>query len=115
LLDVTPESRIVVEQTPQDDELALEEAATIERGDYKRDEQLRDHLHYCALALLWFGVIIFIVATSIWMWHMLTPESYHFLTKDQRSDLQSLLFAAVGSSLVTDYGRRILDRADRSN
>lgn len=107
------EPRVVLEEALQDDEMALFEAATIGRGDYTRDEQLRDHLHWCALALLWFGVVIFMLSASIWMFHLLMPESRHFLTKDQRTDLQGVLLAAVGSSLVTDYGRRILDRAKR--
>ena len=104
---------IVVEDTPQDDDLALSEAASIGRGDYRRDEQLRDHLHYGALVLLWFSIAVFVISSGIWMFHMLAPEAWHFLTSDQRHDLQGLLLAAVGSSLVTDYGRRILGRAER--
>lgn len=108
------EQRVRVEPPePGGDPKAEYEAIAIARGELRRDEALRSHLHHCSVILLYFGVIVLLVCAGVWLYHLLTPIPWHFLTTDQRSQLQNLLISALGSSVVTDYGRRMLEKAGK--
>jgi len=52
---------------------------------------------------------------SILLFHMVTPDRFHFWTDAQRNDLKTVLLTALGSSLVTDRAKQLFsgDEDDR--
>jgi hypothetical protein len=54
-------------------------------------------------------VAMFIVGV-IWLFHMVTPEKWHFLSDRQENDLKTILLTAIGSSFVTDRAQRLFSR-----
>jgi len=102
--------KIFEEPPPPSDAKAATEALLISSGKLKRDESFRTHMHVGALILFWFAIVGMIVTTSVWLFNILTPIKWHFLDEAQKSQIQSLIIAALGSSLATDYGKRMLNR-----
>jgi len=102
--------KIFEESPPPSDASATTEALLISSGKLKRDESFRTHMHVGALILYWFAIFCMLATTSIWLFNILTPLKWHFLDDAQKSQVQSLIIAALGSSLATDYGKRMLNR-----
>jgi hypothetical protein len=74
---------------------------------------LRTHFHVGGLVCFWFAVLAVIAITGTWLFNLLTPDKYHFLSDPEKLQLQNLLITALGSSLLTDYGKRIVNRLDK--
>lgn len=103
------------EPIPEPDASSHEEAAAIASQRltaHRRDERLRTHIHCAGLIAFWFGFVASVVGVSIWVFHLLTPVTWHFLDDRQQRELQTLVITAIGSSLITDYGRRLLNKID---
>ena len=100
---------VVPEEETKPTEKAFKEATRIARGNLKRDEAVRTNIHYAGLAIFWFIVTIAILLGLVWAWHLGTPERLHFLTTEQRSDIETVLLAAIGSSFATQIARRWAD------
>lgn len=95
---------------PSPDAKARAEAADISSGRYRRDERRQTHVHVGGLVLFWFCIICAIVATSVWLINLLAPDKWHFLTAPEGSQLQNLLIAFAGSTIVTEYARGFIGR-----
>ena len=102
--------RIFDEPPPPSDAKAATEALLISSGKLRRDESFRAHMHIGSLILFWFAIAGIVVTTCVWLFNVLTPTKWHFLDDAQKAQVQSLIIAALGSSLATDYGKRMLNR-----
>lgn len=104
----TPQQIVPGEPAPpsEGDERAEKEAVAISAGKLRRSEAKRRHIHIAALILFWFAVGAFLVSALVWLFQELTPESWHFLSDAQKSQLQTLLISSIGSSVAAEYGRR---------
>lgn len=91
---------------------AQKEAIDISAGRLQRDESVRTHLHYAGLIALWVFFAVGLGILLVWTYHLVTPESKHFLSLSQRYELQTLLLSALGSSVVTAVGRKWLKAMD---
>lgn len=112
-------ARVVREEIPQETAIAAAEVTGLAAGtldaeaksnEHRRRETLRDVAHGSAVILIVLLVIMAGVAMCIIAFHWLTPESIHFLTPAQIDRLEGLGTAAVASSLLTTYGRRLVDK-----
>lgn len=112
--DVDPVVDPVVraEPPPEPDAKAFKEAAAIasQKLQARLDDTLRRHVHCASLIAFWFGFGVSMIGVGVWIFHLLTPLAWHFLAETQQRELQTLVITAIGSSLITDYGRRLLNK-----
>lgn len=94
--------------SPPSDNKANLEAAAFAAGKLKRSDTRDKHLHYCALVFLWCALLGFLAASGVWLFHLITPISWHFLSDPQRENLQNVLFTAVGSATAGNFGKKYL-------
>jgi hypothetical protein len=100
---------VVPEEEKEPSSTAYLEASAFARGDLRRYEAVRTHIHHAGLVVLWAVVLGGLILALIWAWHLATPESLHFLSMEQRNDIQMVLLSAVGSSFATQAGKRWID------
>jgi len=103
-------SQVSEEPPPQPDSAAQAESLAIASGRLRRDESKQNHFHIGGLVLFWFAIFAFICTTAVLLFQYLTPEKWHFLDDAQRAQLQTLLVTALGSSVATNYGKRLIDK-----
>ncbi|WP_093385406.1 hypothetical protein [Rugamonas rubra] len=102
--------------TPNDivgnDALASKEAIAISNGslqadadkqEHNRHQTFRNHINRATLIVFWSVMACLIVSIFIFTFHMITPESWHFLNDDQIGTLKTLLGGAILSSAMSGY------------
>jgi hypothetical protein len=103
------ELKINPEQEPASSCDAQKEAAGFQQGNLDRDEAVRTHIHIAGLIVFWAFVIVGLALFIILAWHLGAPSNLHFLTAEQRNDLQMVLLSFIGSSFVTIVANRWLN------
>lgn len=78
--------------------------------DQKQKNLLRIHrcLGYIIPASLIFIFAIFLLAIGIYAWHLLTPESWQFLSMPQIAELHNILFSSIVGAGVSQLARQYL-------
>lgn len=95
--DAAAEIPVAAEDKPEVGDAAWREAAAIAGKDYARDEAKKEHLHRVTLIALW---VIFIGGGAIavtWLFHMITPDSWHYLSPERQEILGKMLFSGITS------------------
>lgn len=112
--DNSIDRKIVAETPPEpsgaDDTANLEAAAIAQKrlNDTRREDRMQSHLHNVSACIVWgFGSAVLIMGAA-WLYHLIMPETWYFLSQEQRKDLSTSLVSAVSSSIVTDRARKIL-------
>lgn len=102
---------------PNSDGLATKEAESYAQGTLEEDARHRDHKRREEVKDLFksvfiYGIILFfcisVAIASCWVWHLLTPESWHFLTDAQVNKLQLILISGILGNLPT-FAKKYLD------
>ncbi len=103
--------------SPEPDALASGEAILYDQGtlekeahknEHNRRENFRRHVGYIAVAFCWMLVIGVTGLAITWFWHLITPESLHYLAEDKIDKIQGILFSALAARLVPDYAKKYL-------
>jgi hypothetical protein len=95
------------ETAPAPTALAQSEAVAFSTGQQqKRAEKIRWHTHYATVLVFWFGVAAALVLFVTWIYHLVTPGRFHYLSTDERFELQTIVLSVVGSSFVTAMAKR---------
>ena len=101
----------------QRDSLAEDEASAFaedelekraKRGAHERRERFRDHIAKAAGFVFWVFVLMGVAAIGIWFWHLLAPETWHFLTSTQISKIEIVVFSAVLASAIPALARKYI-------
>ncbi len=71
--------------------------------EHRRHQQFRNHANWATLALFWIIVACIAMGVVAYVYHLLTPECWHWLSQDALDKLQTLLGAAILSSALTQY------------
>lgn len=79
----------------------LEEVAR--RNAHQRKEHFKAHFAKAALIVFWIIVVSFLTIALIWVYHLITPEEWHFLTTLQIDKLQTILMSATVIKIGQDY------------
>lgn len=62
-----------------------------------------DHLYKVVVGGLWFFVGVYVLLVCVWLWHLLTPDSWNFMTDANLSMVVTLLegggIGAVGAGI----------------
>lgn len=94
------------------DTLANKEAIAISNGslqadadkqEHNRHQTFRNHINRATLIVFWSVVGCLVVSIFIFTFHMITPDSWHFLSEDQIGTLKTLLGGAILSSAMSGY------------
>jgi len=76
------------------------------RRDHGRDQRFRDHVNIATLTLFWFVVVCVMIGVISFTFHLVFPQSWHYLDKGQLDQLKTILGAAVLSSALTGYASK---------
>ena len=63
---------------------------------------------YVVVGMMIFLVTTFVASLSVWVWHYITP--WQFLTPDQLSKIQSVIFSGSLGAIVSAYMQRQLSK-----
>ena len=98
------------------DAMARREAAKFASGDnldkdgktkeHNRHQKFRDHVNMAALVLFWALICCVVLGLVTFVFHLLAPDSWSYLSGAQQDKLQTLLGAALLSSALTQYANK---------
>lgn len=84
-------------------------AREAEVAEHKRTEKFRQHFERIALGFLYGLAVGLIIIGAAWLYHLVTPYCWHWLTADQLDDLQGLLTGGLIVGILTDHFRKRLN------
>lgn len=88
-------------QNPQDD---LDQKA--KKGKHTRHQHFQNSLNCIVILSLWAIFLAVLLCGATYLWHMLTPESKHFLETSQLEQIRTFVVTAILSSSLTNYANR---------
>jgi hypothetical protein len=100
------------------DDKATAEAKAISTGDLEktasenehgRTERFRNHVAYAILGLFWVVFVCVILSGTVWFYHLIFPEKWHFLTSAQVEKIGNQLFGGVVSVFISGYAKKRLN------
>jgi hypothetical protein len=62
---------------------------------------------WCAVAFIAFGALGLVSISGVWLFHMVTPVSWHWLTDEQVGHIQTLLFSGTVSATLALLARKV--------
>lgn len=102
---------------PEVDESANREAAAFGQGnleeearrnEHNRRERLRFHIGWAAVWLFWMAVIGVGGMALVWFYHLIAPMAWHWLSVEQVSKIQGMLFSGVVASVIPVYAKKYI-------
>lgn len=105
------ESEVIRNTTPitnnePDNELEEELKRAAKKNNHSRDQTFKNHVNIVALIGLW-GVVVAVLLSGIfYLYHMLSPECWHFLNQAQLEQIRTFVVTAMLSSSLTNYANR---------
>ena len=108
------DSNLTQGTTPQisespNDELDEELKRSAKQGEHNRDQTFKNHVNLVTLIGLWGVVIAVILCGIFYLYHMLSPESWQFLSTQQLETIRTFVVTAILSSSLTNYANRHID------
>jgi hypothetical protein len=65
---------------------------------------------WLVVGLTFLFCILFVSSLCAWSWHYLAPAAYHWLTADQLSKIQSVVFSGSLGAIVTSILKKQIDK-----
>ncbi len=104
---MTQGRRVKPEAEPRITEDAQKEAAGIAAGNLRRYEGMQQQFYWGGVLCFWVLLLCGMSLALVCMWHLVAPDHWRFLTAAQESELQRVLIAALGSSALTGYAKKL--------
>lgn len=76
--------------------------------DHSRSEGIKNAVHSVAVVLIASAGIVLLLMMASWTYHVLTPESWHYLSPRQFEELKNMLFSASMALVVSEYAKKML-------
>lgn len=73
----------------------------------KRQSELQYHVYRLSNLGVYLIFAITVFAIAIWFWHIVGPESYHWLGEENFNKLQNVLFGALVGGAANQYSKKI--------
>lgn len=85
-------------------------AAELERlaanGEHQRNERFKDNFEHIAICGLWLAAIVLLALAFTWIWHLLMPDSWHWLQPESVAKLQNIVTGGVLAGVATGHLKR---------
>jgi len=81
--------------------------------DHGRNQNLKDHVHWATRAVLWTGAGSLILMGCVFVFHLVSPETMHFITGDAFSTLKGMVGGALASGIFSQWSRKTLQLPER--
>ena len=98
---------------PTQDQLAKNEAAAMasnedleadgKKKEHGRHQKFQDHANKVAMGLLWTVAFFTLLGICVYVFHLLAPERWKWLSPDALGDVRALLTGVLFSSAMTGY------------
>lgn len=100
---------VIAEPPPEEasEEATLEAVALADLREYRRDERVKDHLHWATIGGFWTFFVGVLLMAIVWFWHLVTPYCMHYLSEQQMGELKTILVTAATSAAMTRAARRM--------
>lgn len=107
-----PSPRIPLQDT---DKKAEKEAEAIQSGDYEaaakksahdRNERLKWHMGIAAIFIFWFVITFIAIMSFSWLWSILAPERWQYLSETQLKQMQTVLTSALVIEVVRSFATK---------
>lgn len=95
------------------DALAKNEAAAIasnedleadgKKKEHSRHQRFQNHANHVAMGLLWTVAVFTLLGICVYVFHLLAPATWRWLSPDALSDVRTLLTGVLFSSAMTGY------------
>jgi hypothetical protein len=72
-----------------------------------RGDPAEPHLRGATLCIFWGFVLGLSALALVWIYHMVMPEQYCFLSEVQKSKLDAVLLTVITTLFVADRARRV--------
>lgn len=99
----TQEAQLLSQGLPES-EISRQAAAS----EHRRNEQFRDHFEKIAISGLYLAALVFLTVGLTWFYHLLMPESWHWLNADQVAKLQNLITGGILASIAGGHIKKRL-------
>lgn len=77
-------------------------------GDHERAEGLRGHFYKGCVVGLWVAMFAVLLMFSAYVYHVVAPDKYQWLTADQANQIKSMLFSGAVGGFIMQYFKRTL-------
>ncbi len=68
-----------------------------------RDERIKNVFHWGLVCFLWVAIIVLISVFLVRVTHLIIPECKYWLTEDQLSSIDRIIFSGAIGGLVTNH------------
>jgi hypothetical protein len=79
-----------------------------EQKDHDRSQTFKDHFETISLIYLWLAAFALLLAAGTWIWHLIAPDTWHFLKSEQQTKLQSFLTGGIIVGVVSGHLKKRL-------
>lgn len=77
-------------------------------SDWRRSEWFKNSFEILAILALVAAFFVFMAVCGVWFWHLLTPDTYHFLPPEQVKTVQSIATGSIFAGLATGHIKKRL-------
>ena len=77
-------------------------------SEHRRNENFRDHFERIAIIALWLTAVLLFVVGFTWLYHLLMPERWHWLSADQVLKLQNIVTGGVLAGVAGNHIKKRL-------
>jgi hypothetical protein len=78
------------------------------QGDHFRRERLRNHFSHAAVLCIWCVASAMMMGFFIWVFHLVAPEAWQFLSAERISKLESIVTTGSVATLIAQYIKKQL-------
>lgn len=101
------ESVDIDQKAKKEDEL-LNARTKSKSEDIERQSDLKNHIHKIVKSGISIASIIYLMVICVWLYHLISPEQYHFTSEDNYNTLKNLLFGSMMGGLINHVARKML-------
>jgi hypothetical protein len=71
--------------------------------EHGRHQRFQDHANKVALGLLWAVAVFTLMGMTIYVWHIIVPETWRWLPQNSLDGIRTLLTGVLFSSAMSGY------------
>lgn len=102
--DAASKEAIFLSRGLSSDEIEKEAAA----NEHRRNQAFRNHFERMAIVTLWTMFVALQTLAAVWLWHIISPTSMHWLSADQIGTIQNIVTGGIVAAALGDHFKRRL-------